>query len=34
MRCTADDFTRCPDYRRMAESTTGPHDLDKGGCVI
>ncbi|MGW5160560.1 MerR family transcriptional regulator [Nonomuraea wenchangensis] len=28
MRCTADDFTRCPDYWRMA------HDLGKDGCVI
>ncbi|PZG18525.1 MerR family transcriptional regulator [Nonomuraea aridisoli] len=30
MRCTADDFTRCPGYRRMVESG----DLREGGCVI
>ncbi|GAA2278157.1 MerR family transcriptional regulator [Nonomuraea roseoviolacea subsp. roseoviolacea] len=34
MRCTAEDFTRCPDYRRMVESTAGLHDLDQDGCVI
>ncbi|MEU4514983.1 MerR family transcriptional regulator [Nonomuraea wenchangensis] len=34
MRCTADDFTRCPDYRRMAESAAGPLDPGKDGCVV
>ncbi|MEZ7124353.1 MerR family transcriptional regulator [Nonomuraea sp. AD125B] len=34
MLCTADDFTQCPDYRRMAESAAALHDLGKDGCVI
>ncbi|NUP64517.1 MAG: MerR family transcriptional regulator [Nonomuraea sp.] len=34
MQCTADDFTRCPDYRRMAESAAGLPSLDKDDCVI
>ncbi|WP_433258647.1 MerR family transcriptional regulator [Streptosporangium sp. CA-135522] len=34
MQCTADDFTQCPDYRRMAESAAGLHNLDKGGGVL
>ncbi|MER7131964.1 MerR family transcriptional regulator [Streptosporangium saharense] len=33
MRCTADDFTRCPDYRRLAEGAApGGHHGD--GCVV
>ncbi|MDF5758890.1 MerR family transcriptional regulator [Spongiactinospora sp. TRM90649] len=31
MRCTAEDFTRCPDYRRIAEGVAGPHE---DGCVV
>ncbi|MEV4800972.1 MerR family transcriptional regulator [Nonomuraea sp. NPDC049421] len=34
MECTADDFTRCPAYRRMAESAAGLHNLGKDGCVL
>ncbi|MGN9844993.1 MerR family transcriptional regulator [Nonomuraea sp. H19] len=34
MQCTADDFTHCPDYRRIAETAAGPQDLHKDGCVI
>ncbi|MGR6918850.1 MerR family transcriptional regulator [[Actinomadura] parvosata] len=30
MRCTADDFTQCPDFRRIAENAAGPHT----GCVV
>lgn len=26
MRCTADDFTRCPDYRRIVEGAVGLHE--------
>ncbi|NUP03964.1 MAG: MerR family transcriptional regulator [Nonomuraea sp.] len=34
LQCTADDFTRCPDYRRMAESAAGLPSLDNDDCVI
>ncbi|MEV5558488.1 MerR family transcriptional regulator [Nonomuraea wenchangensis] len=31
MQCTVDDFTQCPDYRRMAEGAAG---VGKDGCAI
>ncbi|SDL29008.1 MerR family transcriptional regulator [Nonomuraea jiangxiensis] len=34
MRCTADDFTQCPDYRRMVASATELENLGKDGCVV
>ncbi|WP_049558226.1 helix-turn-helix domain-containing protein [Nonomuraea sp. SBT364] len=34
MRCTADDFSQCPAYRRIAESTTGLPGPHQDGCVI
>lgn len=34
MVCRADDFTQCPDYRRMVESTLGSRHLLEGACVI
>ncbi|MFF5212697.1 MerR family transcriptional regulator [Streptosporangium sp. NPDC000396] len=33
MQCTADDFTQCPNYRRIVEGEAGPHDHREGGCV-
>ncbi|GGS66787.1 MerR family transcriptional regulator [Nonomuraea spiralis] len=32
MQCAADDFTQCPDYRRIAETAAGPLLDDE--CVI
>ncbi len=34
MQCTADDFTQCPDYRRIAETATGPYRVHQDGCMI
>ncbi|MFF0578299.1 helix-turn-helix domain-containing protein [Streptosporangium saharense] len=34
MRCTADDFTRCPDYRRLAEGAIDPGGHHGDGCVV
>jgi DNA-binding transcriptional MerR regulator len=34
MMCGADDFTQCPDYRRLAESAVAPEHLHDGGCVV
>ncbi|MEQ4722991.1 MerR family transcriptional regulator [Nonomuraea sp. B19D2] len=34
MQCTADDFTQCPAYQRMAESAAGLHNLHNDGCVV
>ncbi|MGV9383272.1 helix-turn-helix domain-containing protein [Nonomuraea sp. NPDC003707] len=34
MRCTADDFTQCPDYRRIVESAAGLHDQGQDGCLV
>ncbi|MBE1583152.1 hypothetical protein H4W80_001410 [Nonomuraea angiospora] len=34
MRCTADDFTQCPDYRRVVEGAAGLHDHGEGGCLV
>ncbi|MFI0418857.1 MerR family transcriptional regulator [Spongiactinospora sp. 9N601] len=37
MRCTADDFTQCPSYRRLAETAPGIQDfhvLQTGDCVV
>ncbi|WP_240808036.1 MerR family transcriptional regulator [Actinomadura geliboluensis] len=34
MRCGADDFTQCPDYRRLAESAVVPQHLHDDGCVV
>ncbi|MBF8184728.1 MerR family transcriptional regulator [Nonomuraea sp. K274] len=34
MECTADDFTQCPDYRRMVESAAELQNLHEDVCVI
>ncbi|MEV4175870.1 MerR family transcriptional regulator [Nonomuraea sp. NPDC049709] len=34
MECGAEDFTQCPDYRRMVESATALHDEPGDTCVI
>ncbi|MEU4235192.1 MerR family transcriptional regulator [Nonomuraea sp. NPDC026600] len=34
MECGADDFTQCPDYRRMVERSAGLQSLDEAECVI
>ncbi|MGW0202783.1 MerR family DNA-binding protein, partial [Nonomuraea sp. NPDC003201] len=34
MRCTADDFTQCPDYRRIVEGVAGLHDHGQDGCLV
>jgi MerR family transcriptional regulator, copper efflux regulator len=34
MQCTADDFTHCPHYRRIAETAAGSQNLHKDGCMI
>ncbi|MFI7610841.1 MerR family transcriptional regulator [Nonomuraea terrae] len=34
MRCTADDFTQCPTYRRIAETPTALQGLHASDCVI
>lgn len=34
MRCSADDFTQCPDYQRMVETGAGFQDPHEGACVI
>ena len=34
MECGAEDFTQCPDYRRMVESATELHDEPGDTCVI
>ncbi|MEU4573427.1 MerR family transcriptional regulator [Nonomuraea sp. ATR24] len=34
MRCTADDFTQCPTYRRIAESAVVLPDPHHDGCVV
>lgn len=34
MRCTADDFTQCPSYRRIVEGAAGLHDHREDDCVI
>ena len=34
MECGADDFTQCPDYRRMVENAAGLQSLDEAECVI
>ncbi|MFG1690475.1 MerR family transcriptional regulator [Nonomuraea sp. NPDC049269] len=34
MECGADDFTQCPDYRRMVERAAGLQSLDEADCVI
>ncbi|GAA5768911.1 hypothetical protein Aros01_05427 [Streptosporangium roseum] len=33
MECRADDFTRCPDYRRVAENAAGGPNLHENTCV-
>ncbi|MEU1392803.1 MULTISPECIES: MerR family transcriptional regulator [unclassified Nonomuraea] len=34
MQCRADDFTRCPDYQRLAESAAGPQHVHDEGCMV
>nr|SBO97782.1 Transcriptional regulator, MerR family [Nonomuraea gerenzanensis] len=34
MECTAEDFTQCPSYRRLAEGAGSVRDLSAEGCVI
>ncbi|MGV9309402.1 helix-turn-helix domain-containing protein [Nonomuraea sp. NPDC003727] len=34
MQCTADDFTRCPGYLRVAESAAGLTDPGQATCVV
>lgn len=34
MQCSADDFTQCPDYRRVVETGVGLQDHHEGVCGI
>ncbi|MCG5217448.1 MerR family transcriptional regulator [Streptosporangium soli] len=34
MECGADDFTQCPDYRRIVESAAELQDLHEDDCVM
>ncbi|MEV0308649.1 MerR family transcriptional regulator [Nonomuraea fuscirosea] len=34
MECGADDFTRCPDYRRIVENAAWPRNLQDVACVV
>ncbi|MEV5891377.1 MerR family transcriptional regulator [Nonomuraea fuscirosea] len=34
MECGADDFTRCPDYRRIVENAAWPQNLRDEACVV
>ncbi|MBM0278073.1 helix-turn-helix domain-containing protein [Micromonospora tarensis] len=34
MQCSADDFTKCPDYQRIVETGAGFQNPHEGVCVI